>query len=184
MSTFTITTLTTLALIASASASNDASCFKLGNKLFGKDLPALCVHHTDDYSVAFDVHDGNVELTLDSNSQANLEIYAGGRVTNDWEDCCPPPSFLTEVACPRIEEQGECCYDATHVHVTGLDSHVGCVHEVVHYGSHQSVGGEVHIPLADPSLNGEVEIYAGLHPNGCCACYMHAVSCSPCAQTP
>lgn len=182
MTSFTTTTLAlTFALAMISSANADASCFKLGNKLFGKDLPGPCVHHTDDYSVAFDVVDGNVELVLDSTSEANLELYSGARVTNAWEDCCPPDTFLTEVACPRIQEQGSCCYDATHVHVTGLDSHMACIHETVHYGSHHPVGGAVSMPLADPSLNHEVEVYASMHPNGCCACFTSSLPCSPCA---
>ena len=185
------TTQTFIALFAIASfasftsiaqASNDEPhCFHLGAKLFGKNLDVPCVHHTDDFSVSFDVVSGSVEMVTSPTSEANLELYSGARVLTPWEDCCPPPSFVRELACPRIEESGECCYTETNVHVTGLPEQSGCVHSVEDYASYVPTGTSRTWNTSNPEANHEVEVYAALHPNGCCECFMYSIPCSPCA---
>lgn len=178
----TITTLLFSFLLSTVSA--DPHCFKYGAKLYGKDLDVPCVHHTDEYSVAFDVVDGSVEVVLGQQAQVPaLELYSEPRIVNDWEDCCPPPSFVQELTCGELSqaEEGSCCVSDTHVHVTGLHSHyVGCVHSVEDYVSHLPEGGSVSWETSDPGANHEVEVYASVHPNGCCSCFLYSLPCGEC----
>ena len=178
MSSLTITLTFALAMISSVLA--DPSCVRLGHKVCGTDLTGPCVHATDDYSVAYDVVDGVVEAVLTNETPVSLEVYSGTRVLTEYEDCCPPPSFMHELHCTEVHEQGSCCVSETHVHVTGLPEHVGCVHSVEDYASYNPTSGSVSWPTDHPELNHEVEMYGGQHNNGCCACYLHAVQCSPC----
>lgn len=174
--------LTTLTFILSAAfvSASEPSCVQLGMKVCGTGLPGLCVHSTTDYSVAFDVVDGVADLEVEQLSGVALELYSGARMVTESDDCCPPHTFLTEYSCTVVEEAGSCCYDDSHVHVSGLGDFVGCVHDVVDYGSFNPVDGAVSIALDEPSSNHEVEVYAGQHGNGCCACFMHSIPCGPC----
>jgi len=180
MSSTTQTFFALIALSFATSSMADPHCFHLGSKLFGKDLEGPCVHHTDDYSVAFDVVSGSVEMVVAPGSTANLEVYSGARVLTVSEDCCPPPSFLHELACPRIQETGECCYTEDTVHVSGFPTQTGCLHSVEDYASYTPTDGTASWPTTNPGANHEVEVYASLHPSGCCECFMYAITCSPC----
>jgi len=171
--------ITLFASIAQAT-NNEPHCFHLGAKLFGKNLDVPCVHHTDDYSVAFDVVSGSVEMVTSPTSEARLELYTGARVLTPWENCCPPPSFVQELECPRIQETGECCYTEGEVQVTGLPEQSGCVHSVEDYASYVPTELSVTWNTTNSTANHEVEVYASLHPNGCCECFMYAIPCSPC----
>ena len=168
-----------LAIVSSVNA--DPHCFQVGQKLFGKDLDGVCVHHTNDYTVSFEVSpSGSVEMVLPPNVNPSLEVYSGARVVTPWEDCCPPPSFMYELQCEQVEESGSCCYTEDTVHVSGLPDVSGCVHSVEDYSSHVPSNNHVQWSTNNTEANHEVEVYASLHPNGCCECFMYSIPCSPC----
>ena len=110
----------------------------------------------------------------------NLEVYSQARVVTPWEDCCPPPSFLFELQCEKVEESGQCCYSHDTVYVNGLPVQSGCVHSVEDYASHIPSDGATSWSSNNTESNHEVEVYASLHPNGCCECFMYSIPCSPC----
>jgi hypothetical protein len=180
---FALTLLITLfATSVSAHTPNEAYCVQLGHQVCGVGLNGTCVHETSDFTVAFDVTDGVAEARSRSTNATAFEVYSGDRMTTVWEDCCPPDTFVKEIQCEVIEEQGQCCYTDDRVYVWGLDEHIGCVHDVVDYKSYVPTTGSVDFPLDTPLENHEVELYGGQHSNGCCACYLHAVPCGRCEE--
>ncbi len=178
--------LSMLSMLSLSSATSPAtsapSCFQVGQKLFGKNIPEPCVHHTDDYTVSFDVSaSGSVEIVLPSPDHwPDLEVYTGARVVTPWEDCCPPPTFAYQLECEKVQEEGSCCYSADTVYVSGLPEQSGCVHSVEDWASHIPSSGSVSWATGNPEANHEVEVYASLHPTGCCECFMYSIPCSPC----
>lgn len=174
--------LALFALLATSTfVTSSPTCFQVGQKLFGKNIDGPCVHHTEDYTVSFDVSaSGSVEMVLPPDVMPNLEVYSQARVVTPNEDCCPPPSFLYELTCEKVQPSGSCCYSSDTVYVSGLPSQSGCVHSVEDYASHLPSSGSVSWSTSNISANHEVEVYASLHPSGCCECFMYALPCSPC----
>lgn len=166
-------------------------CYQVGTKLYGKNLDGLCVHHTGNYGVAFEVVDGMVEIDLPDGVFPRLEIYSGERVFNDSEDCCPPDTFIHEIECelscpydhPLTTVEGHCCYDKETIHVTGLPSTVGCLHSIEDFATYLPVNSSVSWSYVDVEKNGEVEVYANLMPDGCCGCFMYSIPCGKCEQS-
>jgi hypothetical protein len=171
-----------LILLTTFTSTSAQTCVQYGHTVCGVDLNATCVHETSDFSVAYNVTDGVSESVSASTNTTALELYSGQRMTNQWEDCCPPDTFMEEIQCHVLQEQGECCYTEDTVFVWNLEEHIGCVHDVVEYQSHVPSFGTVEIPLESALENHEVELYGGQHDNGCCACYLHAVPCGPCQE--
>ena len=178
----TLFALFTLFATLSQAVPQEPHCFHLGSKLFGKNLEGVCVHHTDDFSVAFDVVDGAVEMIVGPNSNARLEVYTEARMLTPSDNCCPPTSFLTELDCPRIQETGSCCISNGTISVTGVPDQAGCVHSVEDYASYVTdhETNSVSWSTENPEANPEVEVYASLMPSGCCGCFMYSIPCSPC----
>ena len=159
-------------------------CFQLGQKLFGKNLDAVCVHDSKDYSKSYDVVNGNVEILTGHHDDNYLELYNQARVVTPYEDCCPPPSFTYAIQCEHIEPTGSCCYDnsTNEVKVWDVPTQTGCIHSVEDYASYPMTEGQTSTEwnTSNPEVNTHVEVYASLHPNGCCECFMYALECSPC----
>ena len=120
-------------------------------------------------------------MVVAPDSQARLEVYSEARMLTPSDNCCPPPSFLTELHCPRVQETGSCCVTNNTVHVSGFPTQTGCLHSIEDYASYPTSNGEaVSWSTENPEANTEVEVYASLMSNGCCSCFMYAIPCSPC----
>ncbi len=182
MSTTTIFSILSLFLTLAHAAPEGPHCFQLGQKLFGKNLDAICVHDAKDYSRSYDVVNGNVEILTGHHDDNYLELYDGPRMVTANEDCCPPPSFTYAIQCEHIEPTGQCCYSDTEVHVWDVPTYSGCLHSVEDYASYPLGPGETSTSWStgNPEVNTHVEVYASLHPNGCCECFMYALECSVC----
>lgn len=165
-------------------------CYQVGTKLYGKNLDGLCVHHTANFAVAFDVVDGMVEIDLPQGVFPRLEIYSEARIFNETEDCCPPDSFKHEIECevkcpedhPLTTVVGECCYTETDVFVSGLPDDAGCLHSIEDYATYLPYNNTMSWSTQNPGANGEVEVYGSLMPDGCCGCFQYSIPCSPCHE--
>jgi len=107
-----------------------------------------------------------------------LELYTGARMLTETDDCCPPETFTFAVQCEHIEPTGQCCYSDNQVHVWDVPTYTGCLHSVEDYASYVPVDNAMTWNTTNPEANTHVEVYASLHPNGCCECFMYALECS------
>ena len=184
MNTLSMTLATIFALFSTmsyATHNDQPLCFQLGQKLFGKNLDATCVHESTDYSKSYDVVNGAVEIVTGHYDENYLELYSGERMLTDNEDCCPPETFTYAIQCEHIEPTGSCCYNENSVHVWDYPSQTGCLHSVEDYASYVPPHtGNTTWATENPEVNTHVEVYASLMPDGCCGCFMYAIECSPC----
>jgi hypothetical protein len=170
--TFTLATAI-LCSIASTFATHTPMCFQLDHKICATSIQGMCVHNTQDYSFATDVHSGSVELFVPTLDDTRLEMYTANRTL---EDSCTPESYTSEIECTQVVEQGSCCYDGSMVHMAGLGAYARCLHDLVQYDTHLPVSGVVSWNTTNPVANYEVEVYG----HESCECFMHAITCSPC----
>lgn len=183
---------TFFALFALSVLADEPYCYQVGQKLYGKNLhDALCVHHTANYAVSFDVVNGSVEIDLPDGVFPRLELYNQSRFVTEWDDCCPPESFMYEIECelscpyehPLTTTEGSCCYDKETIYVNGLPADAGCVHSIEDFATYIPANSSVSWSIGDLEKNGEVEVYANLMPDGCCGCFMYSLPCGRCEQS-
>ena len=180
--------LSTLLAIVSVSATGEPYCYKIDGRLIAKNLHGYkCAHYTSDYSNGIQIENDMFETVYNVGGVPRIELYTDNlMILPGNELCCPPNSFVEEITCTVFpEERGDCCRTNTEVRVTGLpEPHAECVHDVVNYDSHPVTNGDVSIvmPLSELNQNYEVEIYGGVHPNGCCACFLYSLECPKCEE--
>jgi hypothetical protein len=187
MTTSTTTKLVSALLftITSVLGTPEPMCYKIDGRLIGKNMDDYnCVHYTSDYLNGIQVEDGMFETVQNVGGIPSVELYTGDLMILPGDKCCPPQTFVQEITCtPFPEERGSCCRTATEVQVSGLpEPHVQCVHDIVKYENHIPAYGMTNITMSldDLNNNNEVEIYGGVHPNGCCACFLYSLECPVC----
>ncbi len=176
-----------LLTIVSVSATGEPYCYKIDGRLIGKNMDGYkCIHYTSDYSNGVQIHNGAFETVYNVGGVPRVELYTDNLMILPGDKCCPPQSFVKEIECYVFpEERGECCRSDTGVEITGLPvPEANCVHDVVDYASYVPSGSELTFPMSPGKLanNHEVEVYASLHPSGCCDCFLYSLPCPPCDE--
>ena len=170
-------------------------CFKIGTTLIGKDLDFFrCAHYTENYADGRQIVDGKVVIRgVSTGGEHELELYTGNLMSVPGDDCCPPDTYVTNVKCVDVyNNPGKCCRTDTDVKVWDLPrspdfgnpDFISCLHDIVHYQSYIPLQGNASWSMspADLDQNNQVEVYASLHPTGCCDCYLYSLECPYCSE--